>query len=474
MTILDTIVARRKERILREGAAQGLDLPPERRVPVVPFGQEPFLICEIKRRSPSRGAIRADLDPVTQAETYHRAGAVNISVLTEQDHFGGSLADLTAVKRRFPDKSILRKDFLLSREDLDVTFQAGADAFLLIASILPRETLEDLYLYGLSLGLTPLVEIHDREDAEKAAAFRPGLTGINCRDLRTFTTDLTHPLKMSRHITWPCRKVFESGILSAREGEFALGAGFDGLLVGEAVVRNPETAGELRSLFPRKRSLQEFYRPLRELYRRKQAGRPLVKICGITRREDALTAMELGADMLGFVLADSPRRITPEKLRSFRDLPVLKAGVVVLKPGESLPRPVRELLEEGALDLIQFHGSEEPEILRQYPGYKALRMRSPEDLEALSRFSPPPVLTDAWSPRAAGGTGERIAGEIMEPLARRPALWLAGGIRPDNVREILSLCRPDLIDLSSGVEASPGIKDRRALKQLFTEIRAMD
>lgn len=470
MNILQKIVGQRLGRIQREGAGQGLTLPFNRELPLVPFGKAPFLVCEIKRRSPSRGAINARMDPVKQAELYTRGGAANISVLTEQDHFGGSLADLMAVKRNFPGTSILRKDFLLSREDLDISFRAGADAFLLIASILPGEILEDLYHYGQSLGLTPLVELHDREDVEKAARFKPSLVGINCRDLKTFTIDLYHPLKLKNLITWPCAKVYESGIHSVREGAFALGCGFEGLLVGESVVRNPEKVKDLTNLFSQIEKLNHFYRPFRELYARKKQSRPLIKICGITRIEDARTAVREGADMLGFILADSPRKVTPDFIRACDKLPVLKAGVVVLDVDMDLPREIGQLLEEGSLDFIQFHGNEQQEILSKYPGYKALRMRDEETLLELPLFTPPAVLLDAWVPQKPGGTGTRISEDLMEQIKKKPSLWLAGGLAPENIRQVTDVYCPDLVDLSSGLETSPGIKDPERIRELFSII----
>ncbi len=177
MNVRDNIVAQRRARIARQGHDMGAALPAARTAPLVPFGAPPFLVCEIKRRSPSRGALSAGLDAVAQARLYAERGVRNISVLTEQDNFGGSLEDLARVKEALPQLSLLRKDFLLDAEDIDVSWRAGADAVLLIAAILDAATLAALHHHATELGMQALVEVHDADDAAKCLTFAPPLTG---------------------------------------------------------------------------------------------------------------------------------------------------------------------------------------------------------------------------------------------------------------------------------------------------------
>jgi indole-3-glycerol phosphate synthase/phosphoribosylanthranilate isomerase len=118
MTIVEKIVARRKERVAREGHWLGARAREARDVPLTAFGSDPFLICEVKRRSPSRGDIAPGADVVEQARAYARAGVRSISVLTEEDSFGGSLEDLARIKAALPGVAVLRKDFLLDEEDI--------------------------------------------------------------------------------------------------------------------------------------------------------------------------------------------------------------------------------------------------------------------------------------------------------------------------------------------------------------------
>ena len=573
MAYLNEIVAGRRRRVAAEGAELGEPVPGSRRqplVPLVPWAGErdggagaPLLICEIKRRSPSRGAIAPGLDAVGQARRYAAAGVRAVSVLTEPDHFGGALADLIAVKEAWPHLSVLRKDFLLDERDLEVSYRAGADAVLLLAACLSTDELDRLYRHALALGMTPLVEVHDDADLAKARAVRPLLTGINSRDLTTFAVDTTLPARLRPAVDWPTTLLFESGIHCAEDAAFARSAGFDGVLVGEAVVRRPELVAELHAVLSADRiagagaatgantaasacgaeraegapavdgavaatevgagmaadtdqpagvgsaavgravaaagvaavatagtatgadaalgagtSAPERGRGLfwARVFAARQrlagSGRPMVKVCGITNRADAELAVELGADLLGFILAPAPRRARPEAIRALADLPVLKVGVVVNDVSEALP-----LLRDGCLDALQLHGDEQPGECYEiaFPYYKAVRVDAPADLDAEGAYRCPRVLLDAYSPAARGGTGVRVADDL---LARRAAgedvrpLWLAGGMGPDNVAAVIRTHAPELIDASSRLEAEPGRKDHAKLRAFFQAVQA--
>jgi len=462
------IAGDRRKRVERLGAEEGFPVPAVRQVPLVPFDADPLLICEVKRRSPSRGAIKEIPRAEEQARLYRDRGASRISVLTEPDWFGGSLQDLMDVKRAYPDLSVLRKDFLLTPEDIEVSFRAGADACLLIASLLPEVELKIMHDLCAEKGMTPLVEVHSEEDVLKAEKVRPSLVGINSRNLKDFRIYPLQPLKIRSLIRRDCRIVYESGILSETDGLFAAEAGFSGLLVGEGVVRDPDLIDGLKKVLAAHAGPPGI-NPWVKLCRRWKSGRPLVKVCGLTRREDYDRAVSLGADLCGFILAPSLRRTTGRFICSLPASSVLKVGVVVLKREEALPAEVKALLDEGYLDMIQFHGSENPPSVRG-KGYKALRIRSEEDLDRMEAYRPLPCLLDAFSPAAAGGTGKRICPELTGRARERGELWLAGGLNPENIREILKAYSPELVDLSSGLEAAPGIKDHRKMEDFFKEI----
>jgi len=214
----------------------------------------------------------------------------------------------------------------------------------------------------------------------------------------------------------------------------------------------------------------------------KAAKRPIVKICGLTRLEDARLALELGADELGFVLAPSPRRISPasaaalvSELRSegkkFRAI-----GVFV---NES-PNAMREIMEAVGLDAAQVHGDEGPGdcLPFAFPWYRALRPATAEEARRLASagWACPRLLAEAAQRGAYGGTGTRLSLEVA--LAARDAtealgkeFFLAGGLGPGNVAEAVRAIGPAGLDLSSGVEEAPGIKSGAALRAFFEALR---
>jgi indole-3-glycerol phosphate synthase/phosphoribosylanthranilate isomerase len=465
MGILEEIIENRRSKIRKKGHSMGVEVPPRRPFPIVPFGKKPFVICEFKRRSPSRGAISAQADVMKQVGEYVRHGAKSVSVLTEEAYFAGSLADLIAVKRAFPQLSLLRKDFILDETDLALSFRAGADAVLLIARALDSVTLKALYQRSMELGMEVLFEVHDEDDLGKARSISPAITGINSRNLESFRVDPKSPAQLASGIDWKTRLVYESGIRTREDARRALAAGFDGLLIGEALMKAPFLIPQITSLF---------YGPFwSRLYENRKNEIPLVKICGITNEEDAEVSVAQGADLLGFVFADSPRRASKNLLSRLRDITVPKVGVVVCgRENALIDREVLTLLEEGLLDAVQFHGTETPAFLNDFsfPHYKAVRLKDPASLTDIDRYTCPRVLLDTYVHGVSGGSGRVIPKELLvSAIVPRP-LWIAGGIGPENVRNIIETWRPELVDASSRLESSPGKKDRRAIIHFFQEI----
>jgi indole-3-glycerol phosphate synthase/phosphoribosylanthranilate isomerase len=475
MNIIDEIVRKRRKAVARSGPAMGLNLPPRRNMPVVPFGKNQqdrdfFIICEIKRASPSRGLFASGRDAVSQAQDYVERGIHTVSVLTESAYFHGSLEDLIRVKERFPQLCVLRKDFILNEEDIDVSYRAGADAVLLIACMHDTKTLGRLYNRAKGLGLEVLFETHDRDDIQKASSVKPDVTGINSRDLATFRTDPAVPLGLKKYISWDTETVFESGIVSAEDGAVALSGGFSGMLIGEAAMRDADLIHRIGKLV--RNDIGDFWY---RLFSSKAAERPLVKICGITREEDAVLATELGAHILGFIFAPSPRIADVELPRKLAKLPVFKVAVVVHKKGVNrIDSRIQNLLSEGFIDAIQLHGDEGAEVCYNmaFPYYKALRIGSEDDVAGIGDYHCPRVLVDAFAPGKPGGTGQRIPTELVESIGRQHPLWLAGGIGPDNIADIVAACRPELVDASSRLESEPGVKHADSMRAFFKEIEA--
>ena len=205
------------------------------------------IIAEVKRRSPSRGLLREDFDPVRIAREYESRGAAAVSVLTDETFFGGCDADLSAVKRAV-SLPLLRKEFIIDPYQIREARAIGADAILLIAAILTVDQLREYRELAASLGLASLVEIHDRKELEKALAAGAEIIGINNRDLKIFVTDLRTSITLAPLIPKGRIVVSESGIRTRAEIETLLKAGIRAFLIGETLIVAPEIGPKLKEL----------------------------------------------------------------------------------------------------------------------------------------------------------------------------------------------------------------------------------
>jgi indole-3-glycerol phosphate synthase/phosphoribosylanthranilate isomerase len=527
--ILQTIVEKRRADIERLGLNFGIDIPEKRRVGHTEFLGNAGAILEVKRASPSKGDIAPNLNPVELATTYAEAHAQAVSVLTEMNYFKGSLRDLIAVadlmeKRRqqgLHTCAVLRKDFLLYEDEIDIACRCGADAVLLIARILDDEQLVKMAKRAQSFDMQAFVEVREKDDFRKLqivtealgdAAAKTIVAGVNSRDLATFHTDPLVPASVRSKL--PAKAVFESGILTPADADYARSLGFTGILVGEAVAKNPPLAKEVVGAFEAgcENARGKFWKKFAAL-RQAQGpckvgepaepphnNRPLVKICGITREEDGMLAAELGADMLGFVFSTTKRLTTEsfvrsfaEKIRAFRtpEKAPLLVGVIT-DPNSEEGKTAIKLAQEGVLDAVQFHGIPTPVLSKQTPAqsnqachcehevrsnlypdipcYAAVRVGEASDFEqiaSLRKNGEPRILLDAKVEGIPGGTGKTIPESLLREKAGDLSLWLAGGITPENVTAICEKFKPELIDVSSGVEDAPGIKNAKKISALF-------
>lgn len=206
----------------------------------------PAVIAEVKRASPSAGAI-ADRDPAEQARAYASAGAAAISVLTEQAHFHGSMADLRAA-RMACDVPVLRKDFLIHPSELIESRATGADAVLLIAACLSANELIAMLATARDLGLGTLVETHSDQDLEKALSTDAEVVGVNARDLETLDVDVDRALAHLSRVPDDRLAVMESGIATRAQVRAAVDAGASAILVGEALMRADDPGAKLREI----------------------------------------------------------------------------------------------------------------------------------------------------------------------------------------------------------------------------------
>jgi len=204
-------------------------------------------MAEVKRRSPSAGAIREDLDPVAHARAYARGGAVSISVLTDELHFGGSLDDLAQVASAVP-VPVLRKDFILDELQLYEARAAGASAVLLIVRALTSDGLRVLARAARDQGLGVLVEVHSASELELALGVDPTAVGVNSRDLATFTVDLERAEELVALVPGGVPVIAESGIATRADVERMAAAGADLVLVGTSVAGNADPERAVREL----------------------------------------------------------------------------------------------------------------------------------------------------------------------------------------------------------------------------------
>jgi indole-3-glycerol phosphate synthase len=205
------------------------------------------LIAEIKRASPSVGVIKEDVDLCRIAREYQTGGACAISVLTEVHFFKGDLSYLHLIKEK-TSLPVLQKDFILDPFQIYEGRVSGADAILLIASLLDREQLEEFVDLAQNLHMVPLVEIHNENDLKKILPLELPIIGINNRDLTTFEVDLRTTLRLKRKIPSRTKVISESGIKSSEDVKLLKWAGVDGILVGEILMRTSDPTSKIREL----------------------------------------------------------------------------------------------------------------------------------------------------------------------------------------------------------------------------------
>jgi indole-3-glycerol phosphate synthase len=369
-------------------------------------------VAEFKRRSPSAGDIRPGADPVAFARDYAAAGARAMSVLVDE-RFGGSWDDLRAA-RAVTNLPLLAKGFFTAEDDLRAARDAGADAVLLLLRDLDDARAAELMRAAAGLGLDALVEAHDASELERAVRLGADPIGLNARDLATFTVDRRAQLELVARAPRERAVVAESGVASRAQGAAAELAGADAILVGTTLMRSRDPGAKLREL----------------------QSRPLVKVCGVTRKEDVALAVDAGADMIGFILAaESPRR----------------APAVLPVPDTVLSVAVHVGEHEGTdADLVQLYERE-----GDHRGRDAVLL---QDGREVARVLDLPWLEDdpRHLERAAAVTGR---------------VMVAGGLAADNVRIAIEAVRPWAVDAASRLERAPGIKDPERVRAFVEAAR---
>lgn len=486
--VLSDIVAKKERRLKDSGPTLGECVPKSRTAPTHPFPLGDGVIMEIKRASPSAGAIDKALNIVDKTRSYIDAGASGVSVLTERDYFLGSLGDLMTVRKVIDDLKcntpLLRKDFILDPREIEITYLAGADAVLLIGRVLSLETLTSCVAECKKFNLTAFIEVHEESDLEKVQKVLSSnptariALGVNSRDLNTFSIDPLFPA--IRNITnFSLPSVYESGIKTPAAALFARSLGYTNILVGEGVVRDKSLSAALNEVYkrPRDKKIGDFWHHYGKKLNDK--GAPLLKICGITKKEDALTASLCGADLLGFILSKGfPRTVDPAFIKdtvaavknATKDSgpAPLFIGVVTDEEGVTLGE---RLIKDGVLSALQYHNLLPPNLLDapDIPILPSVRLKAPSDLKKI-----PPLISGGY-PRVlidgGCGTGESVAEDLIIKASNLTPLCLAGGVTADNAKILIDKYHLELLDCSSGVECSPGVKDKEKVARLAKLIK---
>ncbi len=454
---LDAIVAKKRADVARRMAERPLasfraEVGPTDRSLRAALGRERTgFVLECKKASPSQGLIRRDFDARAIARSY-APFCDAVSVLTDEPYFQGSFADLRAVRETVA-APVLCKDFVVDPYQVYEARGHGADAILLMCSVLSDGEIATCLAACRELGMDALVEVHNEDELSRALTMDAPIIGINNRDLKTLRIDLATTGRLAPRVPADRILVCESGI--ERHSQVAsFGKGVNAFLVGTSMMREARLDDAVRRLI---------------------FGR--VKICGLTSAEDATAARAAGALFGGLLFwPKSPRVVSVARARAVREAAdLLWIGVFVDEDPANVAKAAREL----QLAAVQLHGHEtrsycEDMRARLPEGcaiWKAVRVGDPD-------FSAPASAADAGADRllfdayrrdVPGGTGQKFDWWAMMSHPEREQIIVSGGINPDNAARADGLGWA--IDLSSGVESAPGKKDPEKLAQLFAALR---
>ncbi len=435
------------------------------------------LVAEVKRSSPSAGAIAAaGLDPVAQARAYEAGGAAVISVLCEPHWFGGSVEDLRAVRAAVA-VPVLAKEFVVDPRQLPVLRAAGADLVLLLAALHPAKRLADLVARARDLGLEPLVEVHAERELDAALASGARIVGVNSRDLRTLDVDPDHPIRVRVRIPDDRITIAESGARDPGTLARWRAAGYDAALVGEALIRaaDPRAAA---AAFVAAGTVPEDPGAAHRI--------PLVKICGVVDDAGLDAALAADADAIGLnFVAGTPRALTLAEgaalARRARAAGGERTPTLVAITAGADDALLAALAAEVNVDAIQLAGGESPGRIAVSPRpawavvhLPAVAPGDPADRAALvdatvgrarallAAGAARIVLDTAGGPHP-GGTGTRADAALAAAVAREVPVVLAGGLNPASVAGALLAVPAVGVDVASGVEAPrvPGERPRK-------------
>jgi indole-3-glycerol phosphate synthase/phosphoribosylanthranilate isomerase len=425
----------------------------------LPFSEKSFknaflknstgFIFEIKRASPSKGDIAPDIDIPTITRLYEKH-ANAISVLTDEHFFGGSFDVLHSVVKS-TSKPVLCKDFFIDPLQIYKAREAGADAILLMLSVLTDKAYTHLAALAKSFKMDVLSEVHDEGELNRALSLGADIIGINNRNLKDLSIDLNTTKALAPKIPKGCIIISESGIESHVDIQ-SLAHLVDGFLIGSAIMGAENPAAKINEL------TQDSPDPNVE-----------VKICGLTRVEDARLAHNLGATYGGLIFASqSPRRITLEKALEIINCASLNYVGVFM---DDDPIYVAAMAKDLGLKVIQLHGSENENYRQKLKALLPAPIAIWQAQRVSNNLPPKPkfadkVLYDTAHPILAGGTGQTFDWAILKSHEN---CVLAGGINPTNIQKA-ARTNVNILDVNSGIENAPGIKCKDKMTALFSKL----
>lgn len=403
-------------------------------------------ILECKKASPSKGLIRADFSPAKIAKTYGNYASA-ISVLTDEKYFQGDFAFLPQVRNEV-SVPVLCKDFIVDPYQIYLARHHQADAVLLMLSVLNDEQYAELATVAKSLNMGILTEAISEEEIQRAIALGAEVIGINNRDLRDLKIDLNRTKTLAPLVPKDRVVICESGIYNhAQVKELSHFA--NGFLVGSSLMEEDDLDMACRKLI---------------------LGQN--KVCGLTRNEDAQAAYHAGAVFGGLIFVDgSPRQVSVSQAQTIVDAaPLNFVGVFRNERKEK----IQSVVESLKLSAVQLHGDESEEYIQKLrpliPSCEIWKAVPVTDTVPEIHYSADRILLDSKIGNQSGGTGQAFNWELISQLPKNK-LMLAGGISPDNIAAAIQVGCLGL-DLNSGVELSPGIKDSDKIRTAFAALRA--
>ncbi|MCB5226119.1 bifunctional indole-3-glycerol-phosphate synthase TrpC/phosphoribosylanthranilate isomerase TrpF [Alishewanella sp. 16-MA] len=407
-------------------------------------------ILECKKASPSKGLIREHFD-LNEISSVYNCYADGISVLTDTSFFQGSYQYLRQM-RSLTDKPLLHKDFIISSYQIYAGREAGADAVLLMLSILDDTQYRELATVAKQLHMTILTEVSNEQETLRAVTLGAELIGINNRNLRDLSTDLQTSVRLRQLIPADRTVVSESGIYQNQQVRQLLTVA-DAFLVGSSLMAQADLAGACHRLI-----IGEH------------------KVCGLTRAEDVQAVYQAGGYYGGLIFAAaSPRAVSAEQAAELvKAAPLRFVGVFVNAEKEQVARLASQL----ALAAVQLHGDEDDAYLQALKPllptgceiWKAYRVQA--ELPAFTALADR-ILLDSFHPQQHGGSGVSFDWRLLQQLQSQQPIMLAGGLNPDNLSAALALPVAGL-DMNSGLETAAGLKDTTKIASAFQRIREFD